>query len=182
MLLVSACKPNHLIAGYQSMIDVACVQCMARYNQWQNQNVYGAADQLSAQERRRERGAFFGSIEKTLSHLLWADRIWMSHFGAAPRPPGGIPESALLYSDWETLKLERSAFDAKIIGWSDQVGRDWLESDLTWFSNAAKTEMTRPRWLLVVHMFNHQAHHRGQVHCLITQSGGKLHDTDLALM
>ena len=48
---------------------------------------------LSDTERRRERGAFFGSIHATLNHLLWADRIWMSRLAGTPRPDGGIPES-----------------------------------------------------------------------------------------
>ncbi len=58
------------------MIGVDYVQRMARYNCWQNENLYGAADRLSDEERRRERGAFFGSIHKTLSHLVWGDRSW----------------------------------------------------------------------------------------------------------
>jgi uncharacterized damage-inducible protein DinB len=62
------------------MIDGAYVQRMACYNRWQNQNLFGVADQLSDDERRRERGAFFGTIHKTLSHLLWADQAWMSRF------------------------------------------------------------------------------------------------------
>jgi hypothetical protein len=59
----------------------------------QNQNLYGVADTLSDTERRRERGAFFGSIHATLNHLLWADRIWMYRLAGTPRPDGGIPES-----------------------------------------------------------------------------------------
>ena len=51
------------------MIDRAYVQRMARYNRWQNENLYGVADSLSDDERRRERGAWFGSIHKTLSHI-----------------------------------------------------------------------------------------------------------------
>ena len=66
--------------GTGAMIDPAYVQRMARYNRWQNANLYGVADTLSDEERRRERGAFFGSIHKTLSHLLWGDQIWMSRF------------------------------------------------------------------------------------------------------
>jgi hypothetical protein len=69
-----------LPSSERPMIDLAYVQRMARYNRWQNQSLYGVADALSEDERRRERGAFFGSIHKTLSHLLWADRIWMSRF------------------------------------------------------------------------------------------------------
>jgi uncharacterized damage-inducible protein DinB len=86
------------------MIGIGYVQRMALYNRWQNGNRYGTADQLTDEERRRERGAFFGSIQKTLSHLLWADRLWMSRFEGAQPPPAGNAESASLYPDWEQLK------------------------------------------------------------------------------
>ena len=164
------------------MIDPAYVQRMARYNRWQNRNLYAVADGLSEEERRRERGAFFGSIHKTLSHLLWADRMWMSRFAGTPRPEGGIPESVSLYPDWEGLKREREAFDETIIGWADGLDPAWLQGDLSWYSVAAKRDMTMPKWILVTHLFNHQTHHRGQVHCMLTQAGGKPHGTDFQSM
>jgi uncharacterized damage-inducible protein DinB len=163
------------------MIDLAYVQRMARYNRWQNENLYGVADTLSDDERRRERGAFFGSIHKTLSHLLWGDRIWMSRFADVPRPEGGIPQSVTLYPEWEGLRRERETFDATMLGWADALDPAWLAGDLTWYSGAAKREVTKPKWLLVTHMFNHQTHHRGQVHCMLTQAGGKPQATDLTL-
>ncbi len=164
------------------MIDGAYVQRMARYNRWQNENLYGVADRLPDEERRRERGAFFGSIHKTLNHLLWGDRAWMSRFADVPKPAGGIPESVSLYSDWDELKNERARFDRKIMDWADEIDPLWLAADHTYYSGAAKREVTKPRWVLVTHMFNHQTHHRGQVHCLLTQAGGKPHDTDLPFM
>jgi uncharacterized damage-inducible protein DinB len=164
------------------MIDVAYVQCMARYNAWQNRSIYGAADTLSDDERRRERGAFFGSIHKTLSHLLWADRIWMSRFTDVPSPGASIRESVSLYPDWEALRRERSAFDTVIVGWAEGLDPAWLDGDLTWFSGAAKREVTRPKWFLVTHLFNHQTHHRGQVHSMLTQANAKPQDTDLFLL
>jgi uncharacterized damage-inducible protein DinB len=165
------------------MIDRAYVQLMARYNRWQNENLYGVADRLSDAERRRERGAFFGSIHKTLSHLLWADNIQMSRFASeVPRPAAGIPESASLYPDWNALKNERVRFDGIILGWADNIDDAWLAADLTYFSGSIGRELTRPRWLMVTHMFNHATHHRGQVHCLLTQAGGKPSDTDLPFM
>jgi uncharacterized damage-inducible protein DinB len=164
------------------MIDTAYVRRMARYNRWQNQNLYGVADGLSDDERRRERGAFFGSIHKTLSHLLWADRVWLSRFGAGPKLTATIPESVSLYPDWEPLKHERAAFDETIIGWADKLDADWLATDLTFFALGAQREITKPKWMLVTHLFNHQTHHRGQVHCMLTQAGGKPHDTDLPLL
>ena len=164
------------------MIDVAYVHRLARYNRWQNQSLYGAADNLSDEERRHERGAFFGSIFATLNHLLWADRIWMSRFTDVPRPQGGIPESVSLHSDWSTLKRERQGFDETIIGWSERLDPEWLAGDLTWYSGAAKREITKPKWLLVTHFFNHQTHHRGQIHCMLTQAGQKPEPTDLPFM
>jgi uncharacterized damage-inducible protein DinB len=164
------------------MIDGAYVQRMARYNRWQNENLYGVADRLPDEERRRERGAFFGSIQQTLSHLLWADRIWMSRFADVPKPPGGIPESTALYADWDALRREREAFDRAIIGWADGVDETWLAADYVYYSGATKRQWRRPRWVLVTHMFNHQTHHRGQVHCMLTQAGTRPSDTDLPFM
>jgi uncharacterized damage-inducible protein DinB len=164
------------------MIDPSYVRRMARYNRWQNENLYGVADALSDAERRRERGAFFGSIQGTLNHLLWADRIWMSRLAGTPRPAGGIPESVSLYGDWNELRRERAACDAVIVDWADRLDDSALADDLTWYSGAIKAEVTKPKWLLITHMFNHQTHHRGQVHCMLTQAGGKPGDTDLFIM
>ena len=164
------------------MIDRAYIQRMAHYNRWQNQNLYGVADRLPEAERSRERGAFFGSIHKTLSHILWGDLVWMSRFTGVPRPQAGIPESVALYPDWVGLKAERARFDQTIIDWADTVEDAWLSVEQTYYSAATKREWTRPRWVLVTHMFNHQTHHRGQVHGMLTQAGGRPHDTDLTVM
>ena len=164
------------------MIDSAYVRRMARYNRWQNQNLYGVADGLSDEERRRERGAFFGSVHKTLSHLLWADRIWMSRFADVPKPEGGIPESVSLYPHWDGLTRERAAFDETMIAWADDLNAASLAGDLTWYSGAQKREVTRPKWILITHLFNHQTHHRGQVHSMLTQAGGTPHATDFSLL
>lgn len=164
------------------MIDVAYVQQMARYNRWQNENLIGVADRLSDEERRSERGAFFGSIQKTFSHLLWADRMWMSRFTDLPKPEVGLADSAMLYPDWDGFRRERAAFDDKIIAWSRNLDDDRLKTNFTWFSNSVKAEVSKPLWLVVTHFFNHQTHHRGQVHAMLTQAGGKPHATDLFAM
>jgi uncharacterized damage-inducible protein DinB len=164
------------------MIDAAYVQRLARYNRWQNDNLYGVADRLSDHERRRDRGAFFGSIHGTLSHLLWGDGTWMSRFSDVPKPAVGIAGSAALYDDWNKLKRERSAMDARILAWADAVDPSWLAGDYSWFSNAAQREISKPVWQVVVHFFNHQTHHRGQVHAMLTQAGGAPSDTDFFLM
>jgi uncharacterized damage-inducible protein DinB len=155
---------------------------MADYNRWQNDNLYGCANRLTDAQRKEPRGAFFGSIHGTLCHLLWADQIWMSRFAGTPRPRApGIPESPSMIEDWVELERERVAFDGTIIGWAGKLDDAWLAGDLTWFSGASQREVTKPKALLVAHFFNHQTHHRGQVHCMLTQCGVKPGATDLPL-
>lgn len=165
------------------MITPEYIRTMAAYNEWQNESVYAAADGLSDTERRRDRKAFFGSIHNTLSHLLWGDQIWMSRFAGTPAPKSGsIAESVDHVADWADLTRERRSFDGVIREWAERVDRDWLAGSMTWFSAAAGREITAPRRLLVAHMFNHQTHHRGQVHAMLTAAGATPDDTDLMLL
>ena len=93
---------------------------------------------MSDEERRTERGAFFGSIQKTLSHLMWADQLWISRFRGAELPRGGIPESVALYPDWEQLKHLRASFDTDNLNRSlalDSAPCCWLIVSGTWQRN-----------------------------------------------
>jgi uncharacterized damage-inducible protein DinB len=165
------------------MITLAYVRTMAAYNRWQNQNLYAAADRLADAERKAPRQAFFGSIHGTLNHLVWADQLWMRRFAGEPRPAAvAIAQSPFLYADWEDLKRERFALDGAIIAWANRLDAAFLQDNLTWYSTAAKRELARPKVLVLAHFFNHQTHHRGQVHCMLTQCGLRPGDTDLPLM
>jgi uncharacterized damage-inducible protein DinB len=84
-----------------------------------------------------------------------------------------------MFDSWEELERERWAFDQVIIDWAEKLDPAWLEGDLSWYSGAIQREVTKPKALLVVNMFNHQTHHRGQVHCMLTQAGVRPGDTDL---
>ncbi|MBY0338462.1 MAG: DinB family protein [Acetobacteraceae bacterium] len=161
------------------MITPAHVRVMAAYNAEMNRRFYAAADTLTDAQRRADGGAFFRSIHETLSHLLWGDRIWMSRFDGWEAPTGGIRASTALFDDWATLRAARTETDARIMEWAAALDPRALEGDLTWFSGATGREMTKPRWLLIAHMFNHQTHHRGQVHALLTRAGASTGDTDL---
>lgn len=165
------------------MISPEFAHTMARYNQWQNRSLYTAASSLSDEQRRAERGAFFGSIHTTLAHILWADRVWMNRFAATPpvsadSNQGRGPD----FVDWTRLCADREAFDRIILDWTTTLTDEWLAADFTW-SNVARTRVTtRPAWRLVAHMFNHQTHHRGQAHAMLTSAGATPEDTDLFLL
>ncbi len=164
------------------MISTEHAQTMARYNQWQNRSLYVAAETIGDAERRKDRGAFFGSIHGTLSHLLWGDRMWFSRFIGHEIREGIGKDSPGLFPDWEDLKAKRVAFDQSLIDWTDKLDASWLYGNLTWYSGISKQERVKPQWFLLTHFFNHQAHHRGQVHAMLTAAGAKPDDTDLMLM
>ena len=144
-----------------------------------NRRVYGAARRLTDAARRADGGAFWRSIHGTLSHLLWADRMWMSRFGLGDKPEVPIAASGRLVEDFDELWRQRQAFDAEMIAWAARLEPAALEGDLTWWSGALDREMVKPRALLMVQIFNHQTHHRGQVHALLTRAGEATGDTDL---
>jgi uncharacterized damage-inducible protein DinB len=164
------------------MITPDYCRLLADYNAWQNSAVRRAVAGLDHPALLLDRQAFFGSILGTLNHLLWADRLWMSRFDGGDRPPGGIRESAGLTTDAAAWEAGRVETDARITRWTADLSADALAGDLTWFSGAARREVTRPLALCVVHFFNHQTHHRGQVHALLTDAGARPEDTDLFLM
>jgi uncharacterized damage-inducible protein DinB len=161
------------------MITPEWVRLMAGYNAEMNRRLYAAAGRLDDAARRQQRGAFWGSIHDTLNHLLWGDRIWMSRFDGWPPPPVTLAGSATLCADFDVLAAERCATDAGLTQWADRVEPAWLAGELTWYSGAVQREVSRPRAVLVTHLFNHQTHHRGQVHAMLTQAGERTGDTDL---
>lgn len=164
------------------MVSAEYIEMMARYNRWQNGSLFTAAAGLDDAARRADRGAFFGSIHRTLTHLLWGDSIWMSRFddGAPPEVPG--TESADFVPDWDDLVARRSAMDARIMDWSKGVGDIPQDAVIAWYSGMLDRTIEKPLGLCITHFFNHQTHHRGQVHAMLTAAGAHPDATDLIFM
>jgi uncharacterized damage-inducible protein DinB len=155
---------------------------MAAYNAEMNRRLYAAAGRLSDAARRQERGAFWGSIHGTLNHVLWGDRMWMSRFDGWEKPPVPLRESGRMITDFAALAEARQTADAGLQDWAARVTDEWIAQDQTWFSGAAQRELRMQRALLLMHMFNHQTHHRGQAHAMLTAAGEQTGDTDLFLV
>jgi uncharacterized damage-inducible protein DinB len=161
-------------------------QVMARYNRWMNDKLYAVADQIGDAERKRDRGAFFGSIHRTLNHLLLADRVWLGRFTGAvlaegEMGPGGIRSlDQELYADFAELRRERARTDDDIDAYVATLTPDRLAGNLRYLRRGAVNEF--PLWHAVAHFFNHQTHHRGQVTTLLMQAGRDPGVTDLVAM
>ena len=158
------------------------VRTMAAYNAEMNRRIYATAERLPDLERRQPRGAFWSSIHGTLCHLLWGDQMWMSRFDGWPKPTVVQKDSPTLVDDFGELARMRLDADARISSWASRVTEVWLAQNEVWFSQSVNREMRQPRSLLVTHFFNHQTHHRGQAHAMITACGEKTGDTDLFLV
>lgn len=167
------------------MIAPKHAQILAQYNLWMNEKIYAACDRLTDEQRKSDRGAFFKSIHSSLNHLLWGDFMWLGRFTQDAPLAKTYPKAAIgtdLFDDWPALKAARASMDADILAWAATLDDDWLARDFSWYSGITKSTRTRPAWLLVTHLFNHQTHHRGQVTTLLSQFGIDPGDTDLMLM
>jgi len=141
----------------------------AAYNRWANTQVYAAAAELSDAEFRSDRGAFFGSLHRTLNHLLVADRIWMKRFTGTGEAPTTL--NAVLFEDRDALAAARKAEDERIIAWTGMLDDRTLAANFTYVTVVQPVEITQPLSAALAHFFNHQTHHRGQCHMTLTALG-----------
>ncbi len=155
---------------------------MARYNAWQNTGLRRMVAAMDPAALTADRGAFFGSIMATLNHLLWADQIWLHRLAGHPAPQGGIAQSVTLTPTAAVWGAERFRTDGRLTLWAEGLRAVDLVGDLSWYSGTAGRQVSRPLGLIVTHLFNHQTHHRGQVHAMLTAAGQRPGDTDLFLM
>jgi uncharacterized damage-inducible protein DinB len=153
---------------------------MAEYNQWMNEKTYAGCQTVPDVERKRDQGAFFGSIHGTLNHLLWGDRAWLARFNGKTYPLTPVGED--LHADFDELWAARRAFDQEILSWAREVTPAQLAEPMTWTSRLYGFTQTHPRWVQAVQMFNHQTHHRGQVHAMLTRLGVDIGPTDVPLL
>ena len=140
----------------------------ALYNRLANEKLYEACAGLSEEERRRDLGAFFRSVHGTLNHLVLGDRIWMTRFAGGSHPSTDL--GAILFDDFAALAAARAEMDRRIETFFDDLPAGFLERSLRYVNNAG-VESVDPAQVIVPHFFNHQTHHRAQVHTLLSQLG-----------
>ena len=143
-------------------------ETLARYNRWANRRLYEVAAQLSDAQFREDRGAFFGSLRGTLNHILVADRVWLERIEGSGPKPSSLDE--ILYDDFAGLRAAREAEDERILRVLAAIPAERFESVLSYRSMAG-TPHEVPFAQILTHIFNHQTHHRGQAHTLLSQFG-----------
>jgi uncharacterized damage-inducible protein DinB len=147
---------------------LAHLRRMARYNRWANGRLYDACAQLPAAEYLKPRPCFFGSLHGTLCHLLVADWAWIDRVEG--RPSRGLALDHKPFAAFAELRPAREAQDARIVDVVDRLDEAAATGDAVYRPVTAPQEMRTPRYLCLLHMFNHGTHHRGQAHDQLSQT------------
>jgi uncharacterized damage-inducible protein DinB len=139
----------------------------ARYNRIANERLYAQVGKLDVTEYRRERRGSFGSIHALLNHILVGDRIWMSRFaGGGKTTP---PLNTILFETFAEINTARAGEDAGIVALFENVDDGFLSRPLA-YTNSFGKDCVVEAGSAVLHFFNHQTHHRGQVHVMLSQT------------
>jgi uncharacterized damage-inducible protein DinB len=150
----------------------------ARYNAWANQRLYAAAEKLSDAECRADRGAFFKSMHGTLNHLLVTDRIWMRRI-TGEGEGAGYRLDQILFDDFSALRAAREAEDRRIVSYVTDLAPDNFAGTISYSRVSTPEKFTQPLAAALSHLFNHQTHHRGQAHAILTGLVGAAPELDL---
>jgi uncharacterized damage-inducible protein DinB len=143
---------------------------LAAYNRWANARLYEAAMALPESDYRRDVGAFFKSLNGTLNHLLVADRIWMKRLTGKGEHPDKL--NAIIHEDRKDLALARADEDDRIVRFVASLDEAALAGILKYATTSGKA-FEQPRAEVLSHFFNHQTHHRGQAHTILSICTGK---------
>ncbi|MFZ5792326.1 MAG: DinB family protein [Pseudomonadota bacterium] len=147
------------------MADLPYFRRLARYNRWANRRLYSACSELTRAEWEAPRSGFFPSLQKTLNHILVGDRIWMSRFEGVEHGFRRLDEVPFLA--FAELRRVREAEDERILVFLGNLTEDRLAEDLAYRNMAGEAKRTPFLWALA-HVFNHQTHHRGQAHAMLS--------------
>jgi uncharacterized damage-inducible protein DinB len=150
---------------------------LADYNAWANARLYEAAAAVPDAEYRADHGVFFRSLHGTLNHLLLGDRIWMHRFTGGGEGSG--PLDAILYPDLPSLRIARQEEDRRIVRYVGSLSDSDLAGTIRYRSTRSPADIEQVLGPLLLHFFNHQTHHRGQAHAILTRVAGEAPSFDL---
>ena len=155
-------------------------EIFAAYNRWSNERLYHVVASLPDTDYRADGGAFFSSIHGTLNHMLVVDRIWMKRFTKIGDAPTRLDE--ILYDDLSSLRAARAEEDERIEDFISGLTANDLDGVLRYRTILNPVDIEQPLAPALDHFFNHQTHHRGQVHCLLTAIIGNIATPPLDLI
>jgi uncharacterized damage-inducible protein DinB len=161
------------------MTPAAHYPMFGHYNAWANSRLYDAAARLSNEQYRADRGAFFKSVHGSLNHLLVTDRIWMRRFTGEGEAPDSL--DAILFEGFDELRAARETEDRRIVDFVERLDDRRIEGTIKYRRVSSPEQFEQQLAPALAHWFNHQTHHRGQIHALLTGLVGQAPELDLLI-
>jgi uncharacterized damage-inducible protein DinB len=156
-------------------MDLATIGALDRYNSWANDQVLDAVSPVAEADFIRDLKNSFGSLRDTLTHVVWAEWIWLERWkGVSPTlvfSPSDFPNVASLRERLHTVVVERSAY-------LRDMPAERLVQPMD-YRNMKGEVWRHALWQQLYHVVNHSTYHRGQVATMLRQLGATPAATDL---
>ena len=149
---------------------------LARYNQWAGARLETELNRLYPEQLTAPTAANFGSILAIANHLVLADRLWINRFTGQGHPVYSVDD--VPYTDMAELAVARRVEEDRCLAYLLTLDPARLSGILS-FITTQGIPQALPLSLCLSHFFNHQTHHRGQIHGMLGAFGIKAADIDL---
>ncbi|OGG94298.1 MAG: hypothetical protein A2527_14665 [Candidatus Lambdaproteobacteria bacterium RIFOXYD2_FULL_50_16] len=151
---------------------------LLRYNQWANRLLFEACTKLSSDEYIGKNDMYFGSIHSCLNHVLLVDQLWKARAQGRAYQPSALDQ--VLYPDLNSLEAARGAQDESLLAWVERLSNEDLEKPITYHAVARQEKVqTRTIGQILLHLTQHQTHHRGQIHNQFGHLNHRIPELDL---
>ena len=156
-------------------INKACEK-IKFFNKWTNEKIITSCKKLTETEYKKDRGAFFSSIHGTLNHLLVVDRAFVGYIEEKNHGLKSLDQ--ILYENLFQLEEARIKEDKRLVDLINNLSEESMHKEITYqgFDSGKQTYTIN---LILMTLFNHQTHHRGQVHNMLSQAGVKPPQIDI---
>ncbi len=144
------------------------------YNTWANRRLLDAVARLDADGLTRVLGGSYPSVQATLTHILWAEWLWLERWqGKSPMElfaPEEFPSVSEFRTRWSQVQGAQEAFLATL-------APDDLQRVLR-YTNRKGEVWEYALWRMIHHVVNHSTYHRGQVTNMLRLLGAQPATTD----
>lgn len=141
------------------------MRVMAYNNAWANHRLLSACAALSQADFEAPRTSFFPSIQETLNHILVVDRFYVDALEGGTLGPAAWADPVPCRTMAE-LHPAQAAVDRRLIAWCNSMGESGANRTIR-VHRETRVQTERADRLLL-HLFQHQIHHRGQAHAMLS--------------
>jgi len=158
------------------MTAITNFQLLANFNTWANTKIFSACKELDDAEYKKDRRAFFSSIHGTLNHLLVVDRAYIARIEGIDHGLKSLDQ--ILFESLLQLEVARIKEDKRLIDLVNRLSEESIHKEIT-YKGFETGNTTHTINIILITLFNHQTHHRGQIHNMLSQIGVKPPQIDI---